>query len=172
MSAQSAVAQITPKEPLMHVYVSIPALSHKVFKYAGYQSNDTNEHNQWHREKGVTGTSEEIVAGPYRVMVTYEYLGDRITEWGEAYGEPEDYVPKQFVVTKRREDRIICDLWIARSVYGDDERCRARAINAGGMLHCFQIKLECALNLAVQRHEEIERAQVGLEERVANWRKS
>jgi len=156
----------------MHVYVSIPALGHKVFKYAGYQSVDSNDNNQWHRENGITGSSEEIVAGPYRVMVTYEYLGDRINEWGEAYGEPEDYVPKQFVVTKRHEGKVICDLWIARSVYGDDERLRTRSINSGGMLHCFQIELEYALDLAVQRHEEIEQAQKGLEERVANWRKS
>lgn len=154
----------------MHVYVSIPALDHKIFEYAGYQSVDSDANDKWHRENGITGRKSEILAGPYRVLNTFEYRGDQINEYGETHGEPPNFIPKQFVITRRRDGKIIRDMWVARSHPGDDERFQTRATNIGGMLHCFQVKTKNAPDFAVERHEEIEQAQAGLEDRVAKWR--
>jgi len=141
----------------MHYYVSIPALSHKVFKHAGYHSLDNDANNQWHQENGILGSDEEVAAGPYRVLCTVEYLGDRIHEDLQPYGEG---------------DTIICDMWVRRSFPGDDERYRIRALSFGGMLHTFRVEETEATSKAIAQHIEIELARKGLEDRIAKWRQT
>jgi hypothetical protein len=169
-NAQSAVASITPKEITMsHIYISIPALDHKVFKYAGYQPRDL--YQDWHRKNGILGSAAEVEAGPYRVKVSSTYLGDQVDEKGRLY-DCVSYVSKQFVLTKKQGNTPICELWMRQSRVGDDAYLRSRAIVSGCMLHCFPVDMPSACETALERHTEIEQAQPGLEERVAEWRQS
>ena len=170
LSAQSAVAQVTPKEIRMHVYISIPALDHMIFKYAGYQSEDSNANNEWHRKNGITGSGEEVAAGPYRVLVVNEYLGDRIDADLQPYGEPADFVPRQVVITRKLGDTVLVHMWMRRTYPGDDDRFRRQTLSNGGMLHTFQLDETEACSKAIAQHIEIELARKGLEERVAKWR--
>lgn len=154
----------------MHVYVSIPALDHMIFKYAGYQSVDSNANNEWHRESGITGSDEEVAAGPYRVLVANEYLGDRIDADLQPYGEPADFVPRQVVITRKLGDTVLVHMWMHRTYPGDDERFLRQALHNGGMLHTFQLDETEACSKAIAQHIEVELARKGLEKRVSKWR--
>lgn len=153
----------------MHYYVSIPALDHKIFKYAGYQSNDVGILDGY-REHGITGSEDEIVDGPYHVLASDEYLGDRIDADLQPYGEPSDFVPKQVVITRKLGDTVFTHLWMRRTCPGDDERFRRQTLPNGVMLHTFQLDETEACSKAIAQHIEIELAQKGPEERVAKWR--
>ena len=153
----------------MHYYVSIPALDHKIFKYAGHQSNDITSYD-WYAEHGITSSESEIADGPYLVKAYVKYLGDRIDEHGEPYGEPSDFIPKQYVITARLGDTVICDMHVARSYPGHDEKYRVRAMVPGRMLHTFPVGKRLARTIAIGWHIEIALAQKGLTERVAKWR--
>ncbi len=153
----------------MHYYVSIPALDHRVFKYAGYQSNDTGILDGY-REHGITGSEDEIADGPYHVLASDEYLGDRIDADLQPYDEPMDFVPKQVVITRKLGDTVLVHGRMHRTYPGDDERFRRQTLHNGGMLHTFQLDETEDPSKAIAQHIEIELAQKGLEERVAKWR--
>ncbi len=162
--AQSAVAQVTPKNTIMHYYVSIPALDHRILKYAGYHSNDVGVLDGY-KKHGVIGSEDEITDGPWRVLASNEYLGDRIDLDLQPYGNPPDFVPKQIVLTKKLGDTVTIDTWVRRTYPGDDARLMQKARISGCMLHCVPVDEKLADASAITKHIEIELAQKGLEVR-------
>lgn len=152
----------------MHYYVSIPALDHRVFKYAGYQTNDVGILDGY-KEHGITGSEDEIVDGPYHVLASDEYLGDRIDADLQPYDEPSDFVPKQVVITRKLGDTVVVHMWLRRTYPGDEGRYRVRP-GYEGMLHTFQLDELEPCSKAIAQHIEIELYQKGLKEQIAKWR--
>lgn len=143
----------------MHYYVSIPTLDHKVFKYAGYRSNDAGALD-WYVKNGII--ESDITEGPYHVLATTEYLGDRVDEDLEPYGEPLDFVPKQYVITVKRGVTVVCDMHVSRSHPGGDTTCSIRAMRPGYMLHVFPVGKQDAVTEAIAWHIEIEQHRANL----------
>lgn len=73
---------------MKHLYVSIKALKHRVFKYAGKVRDDhlefAIEAHEKFGEHGLPHTDEE---GPFKVLVFDHHIADRIWEDGTPYGE-------------------------------------------------------------------------------------
>jgi hypothetical protein len=166
---------------MSHYYVSIPALDHKIFKYAGYHGKEDqrswDEQYAWHAQNGANGSHEEINQGPYRVVVSDEYLGDRVDENLQPYGEPL-HTPKKIILTKRMGAEVKTLMWSYESRPGSLRQAQEFARENKFMTHCFQLDepfpLTKALNqhIDIEQHIAIEQAQKSLEERVDKWRQS
>ncbi len=145
-----------------HYYVSIPALDHKVFKYAGYVSPLNEESHRMAFEKfgplGIDGGS--VSEGPYKVITFDRYEGDRILEEGTLYGE-QKYSPKELILTKRVDGRIIRMLWSPHSSPAEENKGFAYALTEGYMMHAFPMGDSTSWGKALEQHKEIEAHQKG-----------
>lgn len=73
---------------MKHLYVSIEALRHQVFKYAGEVQDDHLDFAiEAHEKFGEHGLPHTNGKGPFKVLVFHRYIADRIWEDGTPYGE-------------------------------------------------------------------------------------
>lgn len=140
-----------------HYYASIPALDHKVFKYAGYvHPLNEDHHRRMFETYGAIGQpSQGGEPGPFRVLLFDEYKGDRITEDGERYGE-QPYTSKQIILTKRIDNQIVRMMWIHQSSPREETTARAYARDNGWFMHCVPVNADTAWDTCIERHVEIE----------------
>lgn len=146
-----------------HYYVSIPALGHKVWKYAGYV-NPLNEdsYRKAFEKHGITGLPGGE-PGPFKVIVFDEYKADRITEDGSPHGE-QPYHPKQIILTHRDEaDKVWRVMWSWRSSPEEEKSAQVYAEEEGWMRHVHQVNDNTAWDKVIGQHEEIEKQQVHLD---------
>ena len=139
-----------------HYYVSIKALNHQVFKYAGY-IHPLNEgaYRDAFEKYGVLGLPGEET-GPFKVLTFDEYKADRITEGGAPYGN-QPYTPKQIILTKREGEKIWRVMWSCQSSPEEEAEARDYTTKEGWMRHVFQVGDDTAWDKALERHEEIEK---------------
>jgi hypothetical protein len=156
-----------------HHYVSIKALDHKVFKYAGYV-HPLNEdyYRKSFEEYGPTGIpGPERDPGPCEVLAFDEYKGDRITADGKPYGK-QGYTPKQLIMTKRDEKgKVWRVMWSQKSSPKEEKDGLAYALKEGWMLHTCRVGDNQAWENVLEMHKEIEGHEVDLEN-PKNWVKS
>jgi hypothetical protein len=142
-----------------HFYVSIEALDHKVFKYAGYQSAlNADYYKASFEEYGPTGmpNGHPHVGEPCTVLVLDTYIADRINEDLKPYGQ-QPYQPKQLILTWRdAKGKLWRVMWSQRSSPEEEEKGRAYALENGQMLHAFRVGDNSAWEKAYDQHEEIE----------------
>jgi hypothetical protein len=148
-----------------HYYVSIPALDHKVYKYAGYV-NGLNEdvHRRAFEKFGPTGIGGSRKSGPYKTIKFDRYEGDRILEDGSLYGK-QTYSPKQLIMTQRDGDKIWRALWSEQSSPSEEQNGFDAALAEGAMMHAFQVGDDSAWDKALEQHKEIEAHQKGTHQR-------
>jgi len=73
---------------MKHLYVSITAMKHRVFKYAGEVPDSQVEFSvEAHEKFGEHGLPHTDGKGPFKVLVLHRYISDRIWENGTPYGE-------------------------------------------------------------------------------------
>ena len=153
-----------------HFYVSIPGLGngHEVFKHAGYV-HPLNEdyYRKAFEEFGVTGPPGSPKNGPYKVLKFDEYQADRITEDGKPFGLPL-YTPKQIILTKRRDGKLLRVMWVRKSSPEEETKGREHAREEGWIFHAFRVGDETAWERAYAQHEEIESHEPNLEN-PENW---
>lgn len=156
-----------------HHYVSIEALGHEVFKYAGYV-HPLNEdyYRKSFEEYGPTGLPQvhNPEPEPCKVLAFDEYKGDRITADGEPYGD-QPYTPKQLIMTKREGEKIWRVMWSQKSSPKEESDGLEYALKEGWMLHTCRVGDNQAWENALEMHKEIEGHKVDLEN-PANWIKS
>ncbi len=145
-----------------HYYVSVPTLDNKVFKYAGFvRLLNEDAHQKAFEKYGPGGINNpHAVGGPYRVIKFDRYEGDRIMEDGSLYGE-EEYSPKQLIMTKRTDGKIIRMLWSPHSSPAEENKGFEYALAEGYMMHSFQVGDDSAWDQAFDQHKEIEAHQKG-----------
>lgn len=145
-----------------HYYVSIPVYAHEVFKYAGEVPLGMEyDYTEAFKRFGLTGLpGPDERDGPYDVLVLPSYKGEQINKMGEKF--PEDYVPKQIMLTKRVPCRplvtggIVRRLWTKKSCRDSEDAAVQHASKNGWMLHYFDVDEEIAWIKAVERHKDIE----------------
>jgi hypothetical protein len=159
-----------------HYYVSIEALDHKVFKYAGYvHPLNQDSYRKSFEEFGPTGLPQQCnpEPEPCEVLTFDEYKGDRITADGEPYGK-QPYTSKQLIMTKRdgRNPRVVWRLmWSQKSSPKEEKDGLAYALEEGWMIHAFSVSDNHAWENALTMHDEVEDHKVDLEN-PENWVKS
>ena len=73
---------------MKHLYVSIKAMKHRVFKYAGeVLDRQVDDHVEAHEKFGEHGLPYTDGKGPFKVLVFDHHIADRIREDGTPYGE-------------------------------------------------------------------------------------
>jgi hypothetical protein len=73
---------------MKHLYVSIEAHKHRVFKYAGVVPEDHLDFSiEAHHKFGEFGLPHTGGKGPFKVLVFDSHITDRIWEDGTPYGE-------------------------------------------------------------------------------------
>ena len=142
-----------------HYYVSIDALQHKVFKYAGYvHPLNEDAYRKAFEKYGPLGlpNGQPRIMRPFKVLTFDEYMADRITEDGSPYGD-QPYTPKQIILTWRDDKSTVWRvIWTHKSSPKEEEDARVTAEEGVWMRHVFQVGDETAWDKALERHEEIE----------------
>ncbi len=73
---------------MKHLYVSIKAQEHQVFKYAGeVPDNQLEDAIEAHEKFGKHGLPHTDDKGPFKVIIFNHHITDRIWEDGSPYGE-------------------------------------------------------------------------------------
>lgn len=140
-----------------HVYVSIQALSHDVFKYAGYVPLlNAEDYCKAYEEHGPTGLpGDHLVTEPCSVLMLESYIAGRITGMGKPYGQ-QTYQPKQLIMTKRDGEKVLRMMWARNSRQLDENFGQKWALENGWMMHAFRPGDNGVWDKAKEQHEEIE----------------
>jgi len=73
---------------MKHLYTSIAAYKHRVFKYSGaVEDRHLPESVEAHQKFGEFGLPHTSGKGPFKVVLLNERIADRIWEDGTPYGE-------------------------------------------------------------------------------------